>query len=293
MTTLDPRLNAVRPDLADLALKGDVKAARYVEGEVLRVTAPQAPVRRAPSDTAALDTEALRGELVRVFERRGSWAWGQLGSDRYVGWLPLNALGPAGPEPTDRVAALRTFVFSEPDIKSAPLAALPFGASVTVAGAAEDANAHYALIAPGGAIVRQHLEPLAARHTDWAAIAGIFLNTPYLWGGKTGLGIDCSGLVQVALGACGIETPRDTDMQERDVGAALALSGGWPPLQRGDLVFWRRHVGIMRDEDMLIHANAHHMAVAAEPLAAVIGRLGRRNPVTSVKRIVRSAARAP
>jgi cell wall-associated NlpC family hydrolase len=275
----------MRPDLADLTLQGEVAALRYVQGEVLRVTAPQAPLRREPSETARLDTEALYGELVSVFERPGDWAWVQLAADRYVGWMPLTALENVASEPTHRVKALRTFVFSEPDIKSPPLAALPLGATVTVVSEAQDTNARYALIGSGGAIVRQHLEPLSARQADWVAVAELFLNTPYLWGGKTSLGIDCSALVQVALGACGIKAPRDSDMQEREVGVALPISVGLPPLKRGDFVFWRGHVGIMCDAETLLHANAHHMAVVAEPVAETVSRLGTSNPVRAVKRI--------
>ncbi len=289
MSTLDPRLNAYRPELADLALKGQIAAARFVAGEDYRVVAPQAPVRRAPSDRAALDTEALLGETVRVFETNSEgWSWVQLAADRYVGWMPRATLAALGPRPTHRVSALRTFAFSEPDIKSVPLAALPLGAAVAVVGTAEDSNARYALIDPEGAVVAQHLAPLGATEPDWTAVAERFVGTPYLWGGKTVLGIDCSGLVQVALRTCGITAPRDTDMQEVDLGAALPLADDLPPLQRGDLVFWRGHVGFMRDADDLLHANAHQMAVTSEPLAAALERMARRGyRPTAVRRLSR------
>ena len=177
----------------------------------MRVAAPLAPVRREPSEAAPLDTEALRGELVTVFETSANgWAWIQLARDRYVGWIPAEALANTGREPTHKVSAIRTFAFSRPDIKSPPLAGLPLGACVTVIGEAEDRNARYFLIEPEGAIVVQHLVPLDHAESDWTGIADRFVGVPYLWGGKSSLGIDCSGLVQVALAACGIAAPRDS-----------------------------------------------------------------------------------
>ena len=287
MNALDPRLNAFRRDLADQALRGKVEAAKFVMGKTMRVVAAQAPVRREPSDNAHLDTEALRGELVNVFDTNAAgWAWAQLAGDRYVGWLPPDALGEPDPAPTHKVSAIRTFVFAEPDIKSPPLDALPLGARVSVVGEAEDRNARYALIAPKGAVVVQHLANIDAFESDWIAVAERFLGVPYLWGGKTGLGIDCSGLVQVALGACGIAAPRDSDMQAEAIGNALPLDGGLPPLRRGDFAFWAGHVGMMRDAETLVHANAHAMAVTVEPLADALRRIGARGlAVTHIRRI--------
>ena len=289
MKQFDPRLNAIRSDLADIAFQGQVDAARFAGGITLRVAAPQAPVRSEPSNGAGLLTEALCGERVTVFdEREDGWAWVQLSADRYVGWMPRDALAESGAAPTHKVSALRAFAFARPDIKAPPVAALPLGAQVSLTGYAEDKNAAYGLVDPTGAIVVQHLTPLDHLEADWVSVAERFLGTPYLWGGKTSGGIDCSGLVQVALHAGGTAAPRDTDMQEAELGTALPLTGGLPRLERGDLVFWKGHVGIMRDSDTLLHANAHHMQVAAEPLEAAIERLtGRGNEVTSVRRIRR------
>jgi cell wall-associated NlpC family hydrolase len=291
LDTLDPRVNAFRPEIADLALKGRVRAARFVPGQELRVRAPESPVRKQPSASARLETEALCGEAVKVFETTSDgWVWVQLVRDSYVGWMPRADLGELGHPPTHRIAALRTFAFAEPDIKSPPLAALPFGAEIAAIGEAEDKNARYALIAPKGAVVMQHLAALDIREPDFTAVAERFLGVPYLWGGKTALGLDCSGLVQIALQSAGTAAPRDTDMQERALGQALPLDAaseeGWPQLRRGDLVFSPGHVGIMRDATTLLHANAHHMAVASEPLDAALARLRKKgDSVTAVKRI--------
>lgn len=267
---LDPRLTPARPDLAARHLEGQVEAARFADALTRVVTAAVAPVRREPSPHAALDTEALMGERVAVYETTDDgWCWGQLESDGYVGWLPATALAEDGAVPTHRVAALRTLVFPGPSIKLPPVASPPLGARLAIA----RAEAPLAALAGGGFVPLVHLAPLDRHEPDWVAVADRFTGAPYLWGGKTSAGIDCSGLVQVALTACGISCPRDSDMQERAVGEALEWNGGLPPVRRGDLVFWKGHVAIARDQDTLIHANAYHMAVAVEPMADAIARI--------------------
>lgn len=287
--TLDPRLNAYRPDLADIRLKGRVEAARFVEGRPETVLVPSAPLRRAPRADAALDTEALMGERVLVFETdEEGWSFVQLLADDYVGWMPATALGEAPGEATHRVSVPRTFLFPGPDIKLPPMGALPMGALVSSGGEAEDRNAAYVLLRPAGAVVRRHLTPLATIGTgenaaDFVTVAEAFLNVPYLWGGKTQGGIDCSGLVQLALAIAGVAAPRDTDLQERALGTRLA---GVEALRRGDLVFWKGHVGIMTNGADLLHANAFHMMTAVEPLSAAVARAAAKgSSVTSVRRL--------
>lgn len=282
--TLDKRLNAYRPDLADIRLKGRVEADSFVDGRRERVLVSSAALRREPRPDAAQETEALFGEDVRVFEvTEEGWAWVQLVHDGYVGWMAATALGAATGEPTHRVGVPRTLLFPGPDIKMPPLAGLPMGARITARGDASDHNARYVLAAPAGAVVAQHLRLIDHAAADYAGVAERFVGVPYLWGGKTTLGIDCSGLVQVALGMAGIDAPRDTDMQERGLGTALAAA---TPLRRGDLVFWKGHVGIMLDADRLLHANAHHMMTVAEPLAETVARAeAHGSSVTSIRRL--------
>jgi dipeptidyl peptidase-like protein/NlpC/P60 family protein len=282
-TGLDPRITPARPDLAARHLAGKVTAGRLVDGEAREVIGPQAPVRRQPSPDAPIDTEALKGERVTVYESTPEgWCWGQLEADGYVGWLPADALAAPGPAATHKVAVARTLVFPGASIKLTPIETLSLGCRLAIAGITEP----FAIMASGGHVPASHLAPLDAREPDLVAVAERFLYVPYLWGGKTGLGLDCSGLVQVALNACGIACPRDSDMQEAALGAPLAPASDFSDLQRGDLLFWKGHVAIARDNRTLIHANAFHMAVAIEPIAQAVARIAAAgSALTSVRRI--------
>lgn len=276
---LDTRINAFRADLAAEHLRGKVDSQRFVTGRVFEVVEPIADLRRSPMHTAPLDTQALMGEHVTVYETtEEGWVWGQLASDGYVGWLSANALGLPGPEPTHKVTALRTLGFPAPDIKLPPMIALPMGARVAVTNEDE----RFAITTAGIHLPVRHLAPFSASESDFVAVAERFLGSPYLWGGKTSLGTDCSGLVQIALQAAGIACPRDSDMQAQALGTAVPLDA----LKRGDFVFWKGHVAIARDHDTLVHANAHHMMVAIEPVGTALARIeAAGTPLIGTKRL--------
>jgi cell wall-associated NlpC family hydrolase len=278
----DPRITAARPDLAAKQLAGMVNAERFVDGQIQEVTAAQAPVRAKPSPESGLQTEALKGERITVYDSQDGWAWGQLVGDGYVGYLPASALGLPGPQPTHKVTALRTFMFPGPSIKLPPSETLSFGCRLVVVRTDDT----FAITEAGGYVPLVHVAPVAAMETDFVAVAERFLRTPYLWGGKSSLGIDCSGLVQIALGACGIACPRDTDMQEKALGSALALPPQLDQLRRGDLVFWKGHVAIVRDETTFLHASGTRMAVVTEGIAPAIERIRTDSgEITSVRRV--------
>jgi cell wall-associated NlpC family hydrolase len=280
--SFDRRLTAARPDLAAEHLRGLVKAARYAEGRRMRIVAASAPLRRSPQADAPLETEALFGETVAVYDDSKGWAWVQLERDQYVGYLPSAALG-APSAPTHRVAALRTHAYPGPAIKLPPRMGLSLGAELRVVGREGD----FAVSREGHYVWARHLAEVDAREPDAVAVAERFLETPYLWGGRTSEGVDCSGLVQTALMAAGVASPRDSDMMEATLGGPLAIDDPSAPLARGDLAFWKGHVGIMRDPVTLLHANGWHMKTVCEPLAQACDRIAANGGgrVTSVRRL--------
>lgn len=288
MALFDRRLHPVRGDIAAKAYEGRVEALRFVEGQVRRVAADMTPLRREPRADCSIDTEALFGETFTVYEDTAEgWAWGQLATDGYVGWIAANALVPLAGKPTHRVAALRSYRYPFAELKSPPLGLLSMGARVAVSSSQTVRGLDYAILEDGSAMVARHLVPLDHRVADWVSVAEAFAGTPYLWGGRTSLGLDCSSLVQLSAQSGGFDAPRDSDMQEKQLGEPLDISAGLPELQRGDLIFWKGHVGIMRDRETMIHANGFAMAVTSEPLAEAISRIKARegSEVTSIRRL--------
>ena len=278
----DPRLTPARPDLAAKYLEGKIAAARFVEGKEFEIVEALAPLREAPSSGATLLTQALKGERVTIYDRNGEgFAWGQLNSDGYVGWLPDRALAKPLAAPTHKVTALSTFAFPGPSIKLPPADTLVMGSLITVL--REDGV--FAVTPEGWYLPRRHLDTLDHHAEDFVAVAERFVGTPYLWGGKSSLGIDCSGLVQISRDAAGAGCPRDTDMQQDALGRALDPSES-KRLQRGDLIFWKGHVAIVRDADSIVHANAHHMATAIENTGEAIARIkAAGSEITAIKRL--------
>jgi cell wall-associated NlpC family hydrolase len=278
----DPRLTPARPDLAAKYLEGKVKAARFVTGEAFEVVSAIAALREAPRADAALLTEALKGERITVYDRNSEgWAWGQLNGDGYVGWVADVALAKPGVAPTHKITAIRTFAFPGPSIKLPPVETLVMGTTLAIV---RD-DGPFAVTQDGLHLPRAHVGPIDRFAADFVAVAEQLKGTPYLWGGKSSLGVDCSGLVQIALTAAGTGCPRDSDMQQDGLGRALD-SRDSQNLQRGDLIFWKGHVAIVRDADTIVHANAHHMATAIENTRSAIARIkAAGSEVAAIKRL--------
>lgn len=282
MSGPDRRLNPYRDDLAAAHLRGEVKATRFVDGEDRQVKIPTTPLLRRPAVDAPMETQLLFGEVFRVYDEKDGWAWGQSAYDDYVGYVDEKALTPRVYRPTHTVAALRTFIYPQPDLKTRPATPLGMNAKLRVTGARGD----FSEIERGGWVFTSHLAPIDAHVRDFVSVAEELRGTPYLWGGRDSIGLDCSGLVQAALERAGISSLRDTDMQEATLGERLPEPIDFTTLKRGDLVFWKGHVGIMLDGEHLIHANAHHMRVEAERLDIAMARIARTGGlVTSVKRL--------
>jgi len=278
----DPRLTPARGDLAAKYLEGKVEAARFVAGEEFEISEAIAPLRNGPSADAELATQALLGERVTVYDRNNEgFAWGQLNGDGYVGWLPDRALTKPGAAVTHKVTALRTFAFPGPSIKLSPVETLVMGTTLAVV----REEGAFAVTRQNWYLPRQHVGGIDAMAEDFVAVAERFVGTPYLWGGKSSFGIDCSGLVQVSLNAAGTGCPRDSDMQRDGLGRALDAAEA-KRLQRGDLIFWNGHVAIARDADSIVHANAHHMATVVETTRDAIARIkAAGSEVSAIKRL--------
>ena len=278
----DPRLTPARGDIAAKHLEGQVVADRFVQGETLVVGDPIAPLRQQPFTGAELATQALKGERVTIYDRNGEgWAWGQLAADHYVGWLPEAALAASAAAPTHKISALRSFAFPGPSIKLPPVETLPMASTLAVT--REEAS--FVVTHEGWFVPKQHVVGLDHIEPDYVAIAERFVGTPYLWGGKSSLGIDCSGLVQVSLEAAGTGCPRDSDMQREGLGRMLEPNER-PQLQRGDLIFWKGHVAIVRDRTTMVHANAYHMATVIEPIEPALARIkAAGSDVVAIKRL--------
>jgi cell wall-associated NlpC family hydrolase len=280
MADLDPRLHAFRPDLADVKLQDRVVANKFAAGVPMEVVVPIAPLHREASVTAMQTTQALFGERLLAFEIADDWIWGQLTRDGYVGYIAKTGVSQDLTSPTHRVSVPATFLYPLPDIKSQPPVSLPMNARLAIV----ESDEKFSKLANGRHVYTKHIRLLSETEADFVGVAEKFLHVPYYWGGKTSQGLDCSGLVQTALEACGTFSPRDTDMQETQLGQSVLIND-LDGLRRGDLVFWNGHVGIMADQKTLLHANGHHMMTVKEPLSEAVARIaGTYGQVTSIRR---------
>ncbi|ODT89297.1 NlpC/P60 family protein [Phenylobacterium sp. SCN 70-31] len=260
----DPRITPWRDGVAARSLEGILEAEVYLDPKAMGCAVAAAAIRAAPGHGAEQMDQLLFGERFEVIEEEGDWLFGQAARDGYVGFVEAAALAPAGPLPTHRVSALRTYAFAEASIKSRAMGPYSLNSLVCV----EAVEGKLAKVSGAGWMAADHLSPIGAFEEDWAAVAERFVGAPYLWGGRESLGLDCSGLVQQALFASGRACPRDTDMQ-----AALGAEIGAGDFGRGDLVFWKGHVALGVGDGRIVHANGHHMATVIEPLAEAVARI--------------------
>lgn len=265
---LDRRINAVRDDLAAEHLRDLVQVPRYEPGRLARVTAAAMALHRGPDYDTPVETQLIYGDDVTVYDEQGNWAWVQNNRDGYVGYLPKGCLSGDMQQPTHKVTALSTFAYGKPDIKTPLPYRLYMNSRLRVVGEAGG----FVKLADGRYVHRSHVGRLDDVADDFVSVAERYVEVPYLWGGRTCDGIDCSGLVQLAFEFAGLACPRDADMQMQMDGRDIDL-GGMEEMQRGDLIFWKGHVAIMLNDMMLLHANAHHMKVSVEAFHKVVSRV--------------------
>ncbi|TWG92343.1 cell wall-associated NlpC family hydrolase [Mesorhizobium sp. J18] len=273
MKVLDPRLHAFREDIADEQLRGRVEAARFVAGRPARIVSAVADVHAAPDLRSGVNTQFLHGMDVTVFEQGEEWAWVQADYDGYVGYVLTRSLGEQGPSATHIVQAARTFVYPEPELKLPRAGEQSMGALVTIVDFFEKRGTRYAILPDGAAMIASHLKPIGEAEEDYVSAAERLIYAPYLWGGTSGFGIDCSGLVQLAMRMAGKVVLRDSDMQAASTGEVIEPGRDYAGLRRGDLVFWKGHVAIMASATEVLHANGSTMMVSHEPLSSAIGRI--------------------
>lgn len=279
--SLDPRLHAYREDLADIALRGKVDALRFVKPELRQISVSIAGLHSQPRIDSGMVSEALLGEPVNVFQVKEGWAFVQLVIDSYVGYIPARCLSNQILDPTHRIAVPSTLLYVKPDMKASPVQHVYMNSLVSVVSIEGD----FARLKDHRYIWARHLMPVDKHWTDPATIAEAYINAPYLWGGKSVAGLDCSGLVQLAWQACGFDCPRDSDMIKDGFGIPLKQDRSLR-LERNDLVFWKGHVGMMLDATSLVHSNGYHMQVVVEPLAQAIKRIAALyGNVTGVSRV--------
>jgi cell wall-associated NlpC family hydrolase len=270
---LDKRLNAFRPDLADERLRGQVEAAKFVVGRPMQIIDAVIDIRREPRPDAPVDSQALYGEAVLLFEDLEGFGWAQLQTDGYVGYVPMNALTQNTTPPTHMVSAPRTFLYPGADMKFPVTKVLSIGSRLTIVGEAETRGTRYLKLASGECIIANHVRPIHERSSDPLSLAARFIDTPYLWGGRSAFGIDCSALVQLSHALCGNALARDSDMLAQSAGRQIGEGADHEPLQRGDLVFWKGHVAFMEDAQTLLHASGHAMAVVREAYVPALERI--------------------
>ncbi len=281
MNSKDPRLHAFRDDLADQRLETEITAQRFVQGEKRRVNTAIAGLFKENNKKSERQTECLFGEELLIFEQGETMSWGQSLKDGYVGYIDTKVLCTSTIKQTHVVSVPRTFKYLQADLHGPIEFPLSMGSKVSVADEIEIRDTQYSILENGTAIITNHLSPIGRVYEDYVTVAETFIRTPYLWGGVSGFGIDCSGLIQLSMMMTGQIVLRDTDMQQKTIGKLLTDTD---KLQRGDLIFWKGHVAIMVDHENIIHASGFSMDVMIEPLEQAITRIAKKNQYPIAKR---------
>ena len=268
----DMRLTPVRGGVAAESLQGIVQADRFAEGKNLHITAPVCVLKREPDDGAVIDSQLLYGERFVAYGEKGQWLWGQAPRDHYVGWIRKNVVAEGHLNATHQVMSRGTFLYTEADMKSQPVMKIPMASRLVVTDRVTVRDTDY-LKTSRGWLFKKHARTLSKSARDFVMVGESMLGMTYLWAGRSTFGLDCSGLVQLAMQMAGIAVLRDTDMQEATIGESVKLAPDLSGLKRGDLIFWPGHVGMMRDSENLLHANGHTMTVFSEPLDNAVKRI--------------------
>ncbi|WP_317992765.1 C40 family peptidase [Bartonella gliris] len=281
MVSKDPKLYAFRDDLADKHLETEITAQRFVQGEKKRVNTAVAGLFKENNKKSERQTECLLGEELLILEEGETMSRSQSLKDGYIGYIDTTVLCTSTIKQTHIVSVPRTFQYLQADLRGPMEYALSMGSKVSVVGETEVRDTMYSILESGSAIITSHLSPIEHMYEDYVTVAETFIHTPYLWGGVSGFGIDCSGLVQLSMMMTGKMVLRDTSMQQKTIGRPLTESD---KLQRGDLIFWEGHVAIMVDHDNIIHANGYSMDVMIEPLEEAITRIAKKHKYPVEKR---------
>ncbi|MBL4618301.1 MAG: C40 family peptidase [Robiginitomaculum sp.] len=272
----DPRITPARSDLAAEHLRGIVTAEKFVSGNTLSVITEMSDLLAQPKLDQSLQSQLLFGEQFVCLESKDGWAWGQSVRDGYVGYVRASALQEQTAIPDHWISSLRTPVFSQANLKSPIVGYLHRNSQIHISKTSDD-YCHVGM----GWVAKCDIQAINSPAEDWVEVAKTYLHSPYVWGGRSSFGLDCSALIQNSLQAAGISCPRDSDMQEEQLGKPVRTSD----FTRGDLLFWKGHVGVMVCRDNFLHANAASMKTVIEPVSEAINRIEKTaGPITSIRR---------